>query len=241
MAAYVPAVLQASTAFVATNVDDLFILMLLFSRLRPSLQAWQVVCGQFMGIGALVAISLLSLLGRVALPDGWIGLLGLFPISLGLSQLAETFDGGSAVLADRTEGDNMAEGVIAGLIGVTTLTIANGSDNISVYMALLANGDPLRLPVFLSTFALLTGAWCLLAWWLTRLSALAQPLRRLERDLAPVLLVLIGVLVLHDSHILRHPLLAVVALACLVVMVMSLIHQLRRLRLARQLVVVPPP
>ncbi|MFN7677011.1 MAG: cadmium resistance transporter [Cyanobacteriota bacterium] len=241
METFVPAVLQASTAFVATNIDDLFILMLLFSRIRPTFRAWQVVCGQFVGIGALVAISLLSLLGRLAVPESWIGLLGLVPISLGLSQLAETFDAGTVDPAPPDDGSTMAEGVIAGVIGVAALTIANGSDNISVYMALLANGDSLSVPVFLGTFALLTGAWCLLAWWLTRISALAPVLRRFRRDLAPVLLVVIGTLVLHESHILSHPALAMVALACLAVMVVSLIQQLRRLLLARRLAVVSPP
>jgi cadmium resistance protein CadD (predicted permease) len=107
-------------------------------------------------------------------------------------------------------------------------------------MALMANSDPLRLWVFLGTFALLTAGWCLLAWWLTQTAALAQPLRRLRRDLTPVLLVVIGALVLHDGHTLRHPGLAMVALACLGVMVASLILPLRRLLLARLLGAVPP-
>jgi cadmium resistance protein CadD (predicted permease) len=238
MGAVLQPVLEAAMAFSATNVDDLFILMLFFSRLDQSLRAWHVVCGQYLGIATLVAVSLLSLLGRVALPEGMIGLLGLFPISLGLSQLAESF---ASPMTDQKElDDSPGQRWLAGFLGVAALTIANGSDNISVYMALLANSDPVRLRVFPAVFALLTGAWCLLAWWLTQTSALAQPLRRVQRDLAPLLLVLIGVLVLRDSHILRHPPLATVALACLGVMVASLLQQLRRLR-ARQLAAVSPP
>lgn len=242
MVAFLPAALEATTAFSATNIDDLFLLMLFFSRLNRAIRAWHVVCGQYLGIAALVAVSLLSLVGRVAVPEGWIGLLGLFPISLGLSQLAETLEAPSRA-ATPHDGDeaSLPEGWLAAILGVAALTIANGSDNISVYMALLANSDASRLRVFLGMFALLTGVWCLLAWWLTQSSALAQPLRRLQRDLAPALLVVIGALVLHDSHILSHPGLAVVALVCLGVMVGSLIEPLRRCLRSRWLAEAPQP
>ncbi|MFN9548140.1 MAG: cadmium resistance transporter [Cyanobacteriota bacterium] len=242
MGAFLQPVLEAATAFSATNIDDLLILILFFSRLSSSLRAWHVVCGQFLGIAALVAVSLLSLLGRVALPEGLLGLLGLFPISLGLSQLAETFDASrqnSNAPCERLT--SSAEGGMASILGVASLTIANGSDNISVYMALLANSDSLRLRVLPLVFALLTSLWCLLAWWLSQTSALAQPLRRLQRDLAPILLLVIGAVVLHDSQPLRHPVLAMVELACLGVMVASLIQPLRQRLRARRLATTPQP
>ncbi|MEB3325540.1 MAG: cadmium resistance transporter [Cyanobacteriota bacterium] len=246
MGVFLQAVVEATTAFSATNIDDLFLLMLLFSPGESTRRPWQVVCGQYVGISVLVAVSLLSLLGRIAFPEGLIGLLGLFPINLGLSQLGETFckESLSAPLTpspDETEENTLAEGVLAAIIGVATLTIANGSDNISVYMAMLANSDGLRLPVILATFALLTGLWCLLAWWLTKTPVLQEPLQRFRRDLAPLLLVGIGALVLGESHILKHPLLAMVALVCSGVMVISLIHQLRLLLEGRRLAGVSEP
>ncbi|MEY4351862.1 MAG: hypothetical protein RLZZ609_103 [Cyanobacteriota bacterium] len=236
MSAFGQAVMEATTAFSATNIDDLFILMVFFNPSTTTPKPWQVVCGQFLGISVLVAVSLLSLLGRLALPPAVIGLLGLFPISLGLSQLAETWAGpADASEAKDQAAASLSEGLGAAILGVAGLTIANGSDNISVYMALLGNCDSFRLQVILAMFALLTGVWCLLAWWLTQTAALAEPLRRFQRDLAPILLMGIGALVLVDSHILAHPPLAVVALACLGVMVTSLIHQLREFLAGRSL------
>jgi cadmium resistance protein CadD (predicted permease) len=238
MTAFIQPVLEATTAFSATNVDDLFLLMLMFSRLDPGFRAWQVVCGQFLGIASLLAVSLLAVVGRLALPEGLIGLLGLFPISLGLTQLADSL---ASPNADPSGSESVPGGTwMAGLLGVAALTIANGSDNISVYMALLANSDPLRLRVFPLVFAGLTALWCLLAWGLCQSAALNQPLRRLQRDLAPVLLIGIGGLVLHDSRILSHPPLAAVALVCLGVMVGSLLWQLRPHRPGRLLTGVPP-
>lgn len=72
MASFIQTAFEATTTFSATNVDDLFILMLFFSRLDQSFRAWHVVCGQFIGITVLVLVSLLSLLGRFAVPEGWI-------------------------------------------------------------------------------------------------------------------------------------------------------------------------
>lgn len=246
MGTLVQAIFEATTAFSATNIDDLFILMLLFSPGESGRRPWQVVCGQFVGIGVLVAVSLLSLLGRIALPDGLIGLLGLFPISIGLSQIGETFSreaspGMPNASPDNGEDHALAEGVMAGIIGVASLTIANGSDNISVYMAMLANSDGFRLRVILGTFTLLTALWCLLAWWLNQTPLLGQPLQRFRRDLAPLLLVGIGALVLEEGRILQHPLLAMVALGCLGVMGISLIHQLRLLLVARRMAGVSEP
>jgi cadmium resistance protein CadD (predicted permease) len=247
MSAFAQAIFEASSAFSATNIDDLLILTLCFSSADLRRQPWHVVCGQFLGIGALVAVSLLSLLGRAALPQGWIGLLGLFPISLGLSQLADSFHRPPANAEDAVQGDpvqggaGLSGGVLAGTLAVASLTIANGSDNISVYMALFAHSDPPRLAVILAMFALLTGFWCLLAWWLTQSPGLAQPLARFGREFAPLLLLGIGALVLHDSRVLLDPPLALLVLACLGAMVGSLLWQLRGMLAERRLSELSPP
>jgi cadmium resistance protein CadD (predicted permease) len=69
------------SAFVATNIDDIFVLMLFFSSSNYS--KWQVVFGQYLGIGALVAVSTLGSLLTLVLPQ-YIGLLGLVPITIGV-------------------------------------------------------------------------------------------------------------------------------------------------------------
>lgn len=242
MASFIQTAFEATTTFSATNVDDLFILMLFFSRLDQSFRAWHVVCGQFIGITVLVLVSLLSLLGRFAVPEGWIGVLGLFPISLGLSQLAETLDAtSSASLTPGVAQTFRAQQWLAGIIAVTTLTIANGGDNISVYIAMLANSNSSRLQIFLFMFALLTGLWCLLAWWMTQSPGFTKPLLRLGREWAPILLVGIGIFVLIESQLWAYPSLALFCLLCLVVMASSLTLQLWRSLSSPRRHELPPP
>lgn len=219
-------VLQAISAFSATNIDDIFILMLLFSRLDNQFKARHVVSGQFLGIAALVFVSLAGLACRSTLPLSWIGLLGLLPISLGVSQLMEHLEaptGDEGQTAERSA----ATVDLAGVAGVASITLANGSDNIGVYMPMFASAAPIQLITILAVFALLTGLWCLLAWWLIRAPGVAAWLQCHGQTLMPAVLIGIGAEILRSNHTLGQPALAVLTLACLAVMVGTLGRQLQ--------------
>jgi cadmium resistance protein CadD (predicted permease) len=54
-------------AFLATNIDDLFILMVFFANRR--FPASQIVLGQYVGMGSLLAVSLLGLLIALVVPS----------------------------------------------------------------------------------------------------------------------------------------------------------------------------
>ncbi len=76
-------------AFAATNIDDIFVLMMFFSSSSPSMTfpVNQVVLGQYIGIGLLVAISALGSFISLAVPTYIIALLGIVPILIGLKKL----------------------------------------------------------------------------------------------------------------------------------------------------------
>ena len=75
------------TAFIASNIDDTFILMMLFSSLR--FQTRHIVIGQFIGIGVLIFISTLGALIALVLSPFFIALMGLIPIAIGIKRLLE--------------------------------------------------------------------------------------------------------------------------------------------------------
>src|SRR4030042_1204119 len=81
------AIITAIVTFAATNVDDLFILMLFFSQTDASFRRRHIVAGQYLGFAALVAISLLGFFGSFIFPTAWIGLLGFLPIAMGITKL----------------------------------------------------------------------------------------------------------------------------------------------------------
>ncbi len=247
--------LTAATAFSATNLDDIFILTLLFSRLDRQLRAVHVVGGQLIGFSLLVLVSLSAYLGRDLVPLPWVGLLGLLPISLGVSALLESWTGqGSA-------GDSEAEpqavlplpspaalpwAALAGdfwapLGAVAVLTMANGSDNIGVYLPLFARASAAEVGVTLITFAVGLGLWCLLAWQLTQVPGVARGLRQQAGWLVPLVLIALGGVVLADSHCLEQPLPALIALISLAVMVLSLLRLVESLDPAAPLLGFPVP
>ena len=64
----------AAFAFVATNIDDLLLLVALFAD--PRFSASRILLGQFIGMGVLIALSLAGALLAILVPSGWLGLVG---------------------------------------------------------------------------------------------------------------------------------------------------------------------
>jgi cadmium resistance protein CadD (predicted permease) len=222
-------VVSAAGAFAATNFDDILILTLLFSRLDQQLRGIHIVLGQVLGFGLLIVISLSGFFGRSLLPLSWLGLLGLLPISLGISGVIGSFPG--------TAGNSQAPappplpplaggGPLGSVLAVASLTVANGSDNIGVYLPLFVQASLPRLVVILATFAAGLLVWCLAAWQLSRLPGLAEGLHRQAGWLMPLVLIVLGAEVLLESRCLQDPPLAVLSLICLLVMAFGLLRHL---------------
>src|ERR687889_2229361 len=82
-----------ATAFVATNIDDLLILIAFFAN-SHRFPLPQIVLGQYAGMGALLAISIVGSLIALIVPDSLIGLIGIFPIAIGIRELLELLKNG---------------------------------------------------------------------------------------------------------------------------------------------------
>ena len=193
-------VITAGGAFMATNVDDIVVLTLLFSRLPHRGRALPLMVGQVLGFSLLVLISLLGVFGRQTLPHGSLALLGLLPIALGVRRWQQA--GGLAIapppaIDDSPSGSGLTgAGPLAELLGMAGLTLANGSDNIGVYLPLFAQADRATVTVTLVTFAAALALWMALAWSLTRAPALAPLLQRYGSALVPAVLIGLGLLIL---------------------------------------------
>src|SRR6266702_2520385 len=111
-------------AFASTNIDDLVLLIGFFAD--PAYQPRQVVGGQFAGIAALVALSLLGALAAQLVTSEEVGLLGLVPIAIGVKKLAFHDD-------RRPAGSRLARGASRSA-GVALVTIANGGDDLGLYI-----------------------------------------------------------------------------------------------------------
>lgn len=223
----------AISAFTASNLDDILLLLLLFSAAARRASAWQVVVGQYLGFSLLVCASLIGFLGGQLLPPAWIGSLGLLPISLGVSQMIDNLEG------DQEADSATAEAPVPSLletrgipcgqaIAVAGITVANGGDNLGLYVPLFARCTPAQLGLTLAVFMVMVGLWCALAWRLLQTPAVTQLLQRYGQPAMPLVLIGLGVLILLDSHALADRTLAVLVLSCLAAMALSLGRQLHQ-------------
>ena len=178
------AAITAAAAFAATNVDDLFVLMLLFGQAAHGAERRKIVAGQYVGVALLTAVSLVGALGLGRVPEGYLRLLGLIPLALGIR-----------AWMDRDGGEEAKTGALS-VAAVAALTVANGGDNIGVYLPLFTQMDGEQQGITLLVFALLCGLWCFVGSRLAALPAMAQIISRHKGWLVPLVLVLLGVMIL---------------------------------------------
>lgn len=210
---FVTAMTTGFTAFTATNLDDVLILMLFFSQVNAVFRRQHIVAGQYAGFAALVLASLPGFFGSLVLPRPWIGLLGLLPIAIGISRLVNRgSEDNDAEPEPQPSQSLFSHFVSPQTYSVAAVTFANGGDNVGIYVPLFANCTWDSLIVILSVFFSLVGAWCYTAYQLTRLPAIADNLTRYGSLLVPFVLIGLGILILVDSHTLEYPGLAVLAL-----------------------------
>ena len=177
--------LSAVAVFAGTNVDDLLVLTVLFlsGRRTGRPRRWQIVAGQYAGIAALVGASALVAAGLLLVPDRWTGLLGLLPIALGVRALFR-------------HGEEAQRSPVTGAAGVAVLTIANGADNIAVYVPVLRVLGPAEAAVMLVVFAVLVAVWCAVAAWLGGHPRVVRLIDRAGHRLVPIVFIGIGLVIL---------------------------------------------
>src|SRR6185437_10819372 len=77
------------------------------------------------------------------------------------------------------------------LFVATTVTMATGSDNVSVYVPFFAK-TPHQIPLYSATFAFLAAVWCLLGYLLVNHIRFGRHLRGLRHVILPAVMILIG-------------------------------------------------
>jgi cadmium resistance protein CadD (predicted permease) len=180
--------------FVATHVDDLLLLLSLYAERKTAKVA--IVLGQYLGVIALLAGSLLFSEIAIAIPASYLRWLGLIPLLLGLRKLVALF-GHSEASAELSETPPLRHSQI---LGVASLTIASGGDNIGVYLPLFATWRGRDCAILIIVFLIMTAAWCLFAHWLAHHRSLRGPIAKWGTRLFPEVLIILGLHVLFPTH-----------------------------------------
>lgn len=193
------AIADAAVLFAGTSVDDLLILAVLSasSRATGRPRRWEIWAGQYAGIGVLVAVSLAAARGLELIPQGWLWLLGLLPLGLGVSKLA-------AALRARRRGEPAPVAAPGGLPGVVGLTISNGGDNIAAWAPFFAAGGTGGVTITIAVFAMGVAVWCLAGWWLVSHHRVAGILRDRGQWIVPAVYLLVSVYIFWKTGAFSH-------------------------------------
>ena len=207
-----PGIAAGFTAFVATNIDDIVILMVFFSQVSLQFRPWHIILGQYLGFCVLIAASLPGFLGGQIIPEQYVGLLAIVPIAIGVHQFFNRKK--TDALEVQTVAPEASVSFVhklpivepliqllpAQMYHVSLVTIANGGDNVGIYIPLFASLNLPSLLVVLTIFFLLIGVWCFVAYLLSQHPIIAHVLTKYGETIVPFVLIVLGLCMLIDSR-----------------------------------------
>ena len=182
------------TSFLGTNIDDMIINTVFFSSAKNKKEIRSIILGKYIGISLLVLVSVLVSLGLGFLPMKYIGYLGLIPIALGIKEIISNYkkDDDEDSKTENIKGGNL-------ILNVALITIANGADNIGIYIPLFAGFSLIEYAIFCGVFLLLIALWCVLGHQIAKLPLLKNMIDRYKKVIVPAIYILLGVYILLKS------------------------------------------
>ena len=184
----------AAFAFVATNIDNLALLVLFLFRYRCHREV--VGIAYLVGLLLMGLLSvLLSLLASVV-PIQFLGLLGLVPISIGAVGIFRLSRG--PVLEDEISQEQSASA--AAVFAATLLTqLGNGTDTVLTFGALFADSLRAASLMIMFTIAVMGVLFLCIANYFVRNPLLGDLMQRHAHRVTPFVLIFVGLYILANT------------------------------------------
>jgi len=183
----------AIVVFASTNIDDIFVLIGFFADSR--FRARNVAIGQYLGIGALVLVSLAASLISLFLAPAYVGLLGVLPILIGGKRLIDLRrNAGEKPPPEETRG-----GALGQIAAIAVVTVANGGDNLGIYAPLFATQSASGIVIMVLVFVAMTALWIAIARQLLARPTIGTLIRRYAHVAVPFVLIGLGLAILYDA------------------------------------------
>ena len=148
-----------------------------------------------------MGVSLAGSLITLVLPRYLIGLIGLFPIAIGLKELLELRKKDSE---DEEKLSNKLRTKKIQTLPILTIAAVtfSGGEEIGVYTALFAtNIEGAAIFTLISVVMVLTALWCFLANYFVKRSFLADIFRRIGSRVLPFVLIGLGIYILTEAFL----------------------------------------
>jgi cadmium resistance protein CadD (predicted permease) len=163
------------------------------SRANGRPRRWEIWAGQYAGFAVLAGLSVAAGRGLALVPERWLWLLAFIPLSMGLISLV------AAVRALR-EGEPPPAPSAGGLVGVATLTIVNGADDLAAYTPFFAEAGTAQTTVTLAVFAACVALWCLAGGLLASHERVTGIISRYGHWILPAAFILISLYLLYETN-----------------------------------------
>jgi cadmium resistance protein CadD (predicted permease) len=190
------------SAFVSTNIDDIFLLIVFFSN-SLKFPKYHVVIGQYIGIGLLIAISIIASFISLVIPSFLIGFMGIIPIIIGIKKLIENYkkkkepEDTNSLKYKFTKTNSAIS-----FLSVAAVTFSNGGDNIGIYTPLFASSNTIgQIVILVVIFIIMTAVWCSIGYYLVNHSFLADHVRRIGHLILPFVLIALGIYIMIEEFI----------------------------------------
>lgn len=181
MASYL---LTVILAFFATNIDDMIILIFLFSLGTKYFTKNQIIIGQQMGMFSILLVCFSILFGISFVDKEYLKFLGFIPIILGIK---EFFSKRNEEIKEQL--DNYKK---VGVLKIALLALVNSGDNIGVYVSLFSKMNYVFLIFVGILYMLLTFFWCLIAWYISKKMINFEKIDLFSHKFFSLVLIIIG-------------------------------------------------
>ena len=175
----------------------MFVLVTFFAEATTckAITPFKITIGQFIGFTVIVVVSMIGFGVSLVLPAEPIGFLGLLPILLGIWKLFELFPGAD----EDTSAEMSTLSGMKSVFKVASITVMNGGDNIGTYIPLFSQAKGAEIAVYVVTYYILLGLWCLTAFLVMKQRHILQIAQKYASVVVPILYMGLGVYIVVKS------------------------------------------
>ena len=183
-----------SGAFIGTNLDNLVLLIALYSRFQK--HAGVVTAGYVSGMILIGIICLVIGFGGGFIPISYLGMLGVVPVFWGVVALFQLFRAKQTAEAASFEQENGSKAIF---VAVLLTQLSNGADSIITFSVFLADSTPESDYLIILTFLVMTLVFVRVARYALTHRRLSDVLDRYGRYVTPFILILVGLYIISNT------------------------------------------
>ena len=212
-------------SFTSTNIDDIFILIMLYSQLNTKMKKNEILLGQYMGFIVLMAITLFGVMGAFYLPQKFIGFFGVIPIILGIKSWIGHKNGNRKTVSklnkiskDQNNLQNtkfiknksklfkikeiFSQFIDPEIIDIALITIINGFDNVGIYIPLYSHYSFKNIFISIFVIMLMVALWCFIGYKLVSYPTLKEKIDKYMPIVEPIVFIAIGIFIIIKNTLL---------------------------------------